>query len=59
MAQALTIDQLPSGTDDLYVVGQTDACELGIGTPDELRELIAEGVLPEAQTLRFRLEWAA
>lgn len=55
---ALTISELPSGTSDLYIVRRAGA-EIGIGTPDELRGLIEEGVLPDADELTFDLEWVA
>jgi hypothetical protein len=53
MATMTTAD-LPAGSDDLYIVSHGEA-DIGIGTPDELRDLIAEGVIP-SDGLRFRLE---
>lgn len=50
-AKAISADQLPTGNLDLYT------CESGIGTGDELRALVAEGIIP-ADSM-FTLEYAA
>jgi len=50
--QTLTIADLKA--DSLYTV-ELDGSTLGIGTGDELRDLISEGVLPVNDPLRFRL----
>lgn len=54
-APAVGLDALPSDSRDLYIVSGVDG-ELGIGTPSELRGLIADGILPSAEMLTFRLE---
>ena len=52
----LTLSELPRGTSDLYVIVE-DGTDTGIGTPDELRQLVDEGVVSKSAS--FRLEWTA
>lgn len=54
--QSIAFADLPQGGLDLYIVEHKEAGELGIGTPDELRGLIDDEILPAASELRFRLE---
>lgn len=60
MATALTIDELPRGSRDLYTVELPDGHVTGIGTPDELIGLAEGGIFHAlASDPRFRLEWAS
>jgi hypothetical protein len=54
----LSLADLPPGSASLYTV-ELDGTTIGIGTPDELRDLLAQGILPLVDPLRFRLELAA
>ena len=53
-----TFAELPAGSLDLYNVSSEDGW-LGIGTPDELRQLVEDGIFPPAERLTFTREWAA
>jgi len=58
MKAALAIADLPKESANLYSAS-LNGDWLGIGTADELRSYIAEGTMPPADELRFRLEWEA
>ena len=51
----LALADLPSGSASLYTVHHRGGC-LGIGTPDELAELVDDFILPPASELSFVLE---
>lgn len=52
----LSLAELPEGSANLYIP-IIDGCEMGIGTPDELRLLAADGLYSD--DTQFRLEWEA
>ena len=52
-AQTLSLSELPTGSLALFTV-ELDGSTFGIGTADELRDLIADGIIPLSEPLRFR-----
>jgi hypothetical protein len=54
----LSLADLPPGSASLYTL-ELDGTTIGIGTPDELRDLLGDGILALGDPLRFRLELAA
>ncbi|HEY1606571.1 MAG TPA: hypothetical protein VGF77_13345 [Allosphingosinicella sp.] len=53
----LTLAELPAGSPNLYLIHQ-DGRLTGVGTPDEIRDLVDDRTIP-ADGLTFTLELAA
>ena len=49
----LSLADLPVNSPALFTV-ELDGSTFGIGTADELRDLIADGIIPMGEPLRFR-----
>lgn len=53
----LSLADLPLGGFDLYLIADADGVPVGIASPPEIRNLIAEAIIPVSSS--FRLHWRA
>jgi hypothetical protein len=54
MADGLTLNDLPTDSGDLFIWSEQGA-DAGVGTADEFRQLVSDGIIADADAVRFRV----